>query len=618
MPTAPAGIGDIIARQMQQKLSESGVTIVVENRPGAAGVIGTNEVAKAPADGYTFLVGNHAVLSMLPHLQKIPYDPFKSFTPVFLAVTVPNILVVHPSVPAKDVKELIAYAKANPGKLTYASQGVGASGHIAGELFKLHAGVDITHVPYKGAAPAAQDLAAGHVSMMFDVVSLALGPIHAGRVRPLAVATKQRVNVLPDVPTMTEQGSPVEVGAWFGFLAPAGTPPAAIAWLNREANKVFSTAGRQRPLRQAGRRGAAPVHRCVRQIHAGRVRPLRRRDPQGRNQAGIDAAHRDNHAGRCARCSSACCWPRRLRLRRTARTIPPADQDAGAGGARRHRRHPAAHLRRRSSPRAATHHVVENRTGGRRRGRDRTTSPRRRRTATAAGGQSGPALAIRPQLTKVPYDPVKDLAPIVLLVSVPNILVVHPSVPAQVAAGADRLRQGESRQADLFLARHRRLRPHRRANSSSSPPASTSPTCRIAAPRPPRRTLAAGHVSMMFDVVSLALGPIQSGTVRAIGVASKQRVGVLPDVPTLGEQGFPGRDRRMVRAAGAGGHASAGDRLAQPRGQQRVHRSRIRARSSSPRAPPCRSARPRTSPEHIADNTARFGEVIRRAGIKVE
>ena len=115
----------------------------------------------------------------------------------------PNILVVHPSVPAKDVKELIAYAKANPGKLTYASQGVGASGHIAGELFKLSAGVDITHVPYKGAAPAAQDLAAGHVSMMFDVVSLALGPIHAGRVRPLAVATNQRVGVLPDVPTMS-------------------------------------------------------------------------------------------------------------------------------------------------------------------------------------------------------------------------------------------------------------------------------------------------------------------------------------------------------------------------------------------------------------------------------
>jgi tripartite-type tricarboxylate transporter receptor subunit TctC len=241
VPTAAAGIGDIVARQIQQKLGESNVTIVVENRPGAAGVLGTNEVARAPADGYTFLVGNHAVMAMLPHLQKIPYDPFKSFTPVFLAVAVPNILVVHPSVPAKTVKELIAYAKANPGKLTYASQGVGASGHIAGELFKLHAGIDITHVPYKGAAPAAQDLAAGHVNMMFDVVSLAMGPIAAGRVRPLGVATKQRVSVLPDVPTMAEQGAPVETGAWFGLLAPAGTPPAAIAWLSREAAKAFAT-----------------------------------------------------------------------------------------------------------------------------------------------------------------------------------------------------------------------------------------------------------------------------------------------------------------------------------------------------------------------------------------
>ena len=217
------------------------MTIVVENRAGAAGVIGTDAVAKSPPDGTTFLLGNHAVLAMLPHLQKVPYDPFKSFNPVILGVTVPNILVVHPSVPANSVRELVAYAKANPGKLTYASQGVGASGHIAAELFKLQAGIDIVHVPYKGAAPAAQDLAAGHVHMMFDVVSLAMGPIQGGRVRPLGVTTKQRAAVLPDVPTMAEQGTPVEIGAWFGFLAPAGTPQAAITWLNRETTKIFST-----------------------------------------------------------------------------------------------------------------------------------------------------------------------------------------------------------------------------------------------------------------------------------------------------------------------------------------------------------------------------------------
>jgi tripartite-type tricarboxylate transporter receptor subunit TctC len=242
VPAAPAGIGDMLPRLLQQKLAEQGnpAKIVVENRAGAAGVIASELVAKAEPDGYTILVGNHAGLAMLPHMTKIPYDPFKSYAPVVLLVTVPNILVVHPSVPVHSLKELIAYAKANPGKLSYASQGAGASGHIAGELLKLFADIDIVHVPYKGAAPAAQDLAAGHVSMMFDVVSLALPSIRGGRVRPIAVATKQRVSVLPDVPTLAEQGLPAEVGAWFGFLAPAGTPTAAINWLNRETNRVFA------------------------------------------------------------------------------------------------------------------------------------------------------------------------------------------------------------------------------------------------------------------------------------------------------------------------------------------------------------------------------------------
>jgi tripartite-type tricarboxylate transporter receptor subunit TctC len=237
------------------KLGEAGnpATIVVENRAGAAGVIAYDGVAKAPADGYTMLMGNHAGLAMLPHLAKsLPYDPFKSFAPVILLVTVPNILVVHPSIPANNLAEFVAYAKANPGKLSYASQGAGASGHVAGELLKLYAGIDIVHVPYKGAAPAAQDLAAGHVSMMFDVVSLALPSIKAGRVRALGVAAKERVAALPDVPTLIEQGMPAEVGAWFGMLGPAGTPPEAIAWINREANKVFSVPETRNRFEQQG------------------------------------------------------------------------------------------------------------------------------------------------------------------------------------------------------------------------------------------------------------------------------------------------------------------------------------------------------------------------------
>ena len=239
VPAAPGGIGDILPRIMGQKLAESGHTIVVENRTGGAGVVAADAVAKAPPDGYLLLVGNQGLLSIRPHLAKLPYDTAKDLAPVILLVTVPNILVVHPSVPAKNLRELVAYAKANPGKLSYASQGIGASGHIAGELLKQAAGIEITHVPYRGAAPAAQDLAAGHVSMMFDVVSLALGPLQSGAVRAIGVASAERVATLPDVPTMAEQGYPMEIGAWFGLVAPAETPPAVIAWLNREANSVF-------------------------------------------------------------------------------------------------------------------------------------------------------------------------------------------------------------------------------------------------------------------------------------------------------------------------------------------------------------------------------------------
>ena len=241
VPAQPGGIGDILPRVMGQKLAEtSSATIIVENRTSGAGAVAAEAVANASPDGYLLLVGNQALLAIRPQLAKLSFDPIKDFAPIVLLVTVPNILVVHPSVPAKTLPELIAYARANPGKLTYASQGVGASGHIAGELLKQAAGIDIVHVPYRGAAPAAQDLAAGHVSMMFDVVSLALGPIKAGVVRPLGVAAKERVAVLPDVPTLAENGYPMEVGAWFGMLAPASTPRPIIAWLNREANKVFA------------------------------------------------------------------------------------------------------------------------------------------------------------------------------------------------------------------------------------------------------------------------------------------------------------------------------------------------------------------------------------------
>jgi tripartite-type tricarboxylate transporter receptor subunit TctC len=244
VPLAPGGMADVLSRTVAQKLTATArQTVLVENRTGAGGIIGAEAAARSAPDGYTLLAGFHATQAILPHLTKLPYDPVKDFEPVILMATVPNVLVVHPSVPARTVKELVALAKARRRELTYASQGVGSSGHIAGELFRFATHADIVHVPYKGAAPAIVDLTAGHVSMMFDIMSFALPNMRAGKVRGLAVATASRLPVVSDLPTMAEAGFPeVEGGAWFALFAPAGTPRAAIDWWNRETRGVFSDA----------------------------------------------------------------------------------------------------------------------------------------------------------------------------------------------------------------------------------------------------------------------------------------------------------------------------------------------------------------------------------------
>jgi tripartite-type tricarboxylate transporter receptor subunit TctC len=240
--TPPGGIADLVGRTFAQKLSEAGMTAVVENRTGAGGALGAEAVAKSAPDGYTLFVSNHQTNAVLPHLMaKLSYDPLKDFVPILHATMSANILVVHPSVPAQSVQELIAYAKANPGKLTFASQGNGSSGHVVGEQFKHLTGVNITHVPYRGAAPAIQDLVAGHVSMMFDIVPLARTQMAGGKVRAMAVASKQPLAAVPGVPTMAEAGLPqIEGGPWFGFVAPTGTPRAIIEQLNAEGIKAFS------------------------------------------------------------------------------------------------------------------------------------------------------------------------------------------------------------------------------------------------------------------------------------------------------------------------------------------------------------------------------------------
>jgi tripartite-type tricarboxylate transporter receptor subunit TctC len=252
---APGGLADMFARLFAQHVTEvTKQAVVVENRTGAAGVVGAEVAAKAPADGYTLYLGLHSTIAILQYLNpKLPYDPDKDFVPVVHIATLPNLLVVHPSVPARSVAQLIAYAKAKPGTLSYASQGNGSSGHMAGEQFNLLTGADIVHVPYRGAAPAMQDLIGGRVQLMFDTVTLQAPQIAAGKTRALAVTSTQRVAALADVPTTVEAGLPaLQGGAWFGLFAPAGTPPEVVAWLNRAAREAFIAPAVYARLQQQG------------------------------------------------------------------------------------------------------------------------------------------------------------------------------------------------------------------------------------------------------------------------------------------------------------------------------------------------------------------------------
>lgn len=235
VPFAPAGSADALARTIQIPLSDAlGQTLVIDNRPGASATIGTDMTAKAVPDGYTIVMitTTHTVNPSL--IAKLPFDTVKDFAPVSLVVSQPNILVVHPSVAAKSVKELVALAKAKPGGMNFASGGNGSSPHLSGELFNIVAGTRITHIPYKGSGPGVTDLLGGHVQMMFAGPLALEQHIKVGRLRPLAVADKKRSSILPDVPTMTEAGfAGVETGTWYGILAPARTPPAISAHLHR-------------------------------------------------------------------------------------------------------------------------------------------------------------------------------------------------------------------------------------------------------------------------------------------------------------------------------------------------------------------------------------------------
>jgi tripartite-type tricarboxylate transporter receptor subunit TctC len=255
VPFPPGGSNDIIARILAQKLSErSGQTFLVENRPGAAGNIGAEFVARSDPDGYTLLLTAPPPLSTNAALyKKMPFDPSKAFAPVSLIATVPIVLVVHPSSGIGSVKDLIALAKAKPGTLNFASSGNGSTNHLAGELLKRRAGIDIVHVPYKGAAPAMNDLIGGHVPMMFDNIPAVLPQVRAKSINAIAVAGASRAKALPDVPTIAESGVPgFEATAWFGLVAPAKTPSPILAKLEQDIDAILKMSDIQKRFDDAG------------------------------------------------------------------------------------------------------------------------------------------------------------------------------------------------------------------------------------------------------------------------------------------------------------------------------------------------------------------------------
>ncbi len=242
VPYTAGGSSDFTARTIAERLGPLlGTQVVVENKPGGNTVIGTESVTKSAPDGYTLLLAGMTTYAAQPFLnKKLPYDVLKDLTPINNAIISPLVMSVHPSVPAKNVQEFIAYAKANPGKINYGSAGVGNTLHLAAELFKLRTGVNIVHVPYKGASQAITDLLAGNIQVMFDLVQTPLQHINAGKLRALGTTWDKRVSALPNVPTLLEQGINYNFGAMIGFMGPAGMPKEAVNRLHAEISKIMA------------------------------------------------------------------------------------------------------------------------------------------------------------------------------------------------------------------------------------------------------------------------------------------------------------------------------------------------------------------------------------------
>ena len=274
VPFPPGGSLDFAGRLIAQKLTEAwGQPVVVENKPGAGGNIGADMVAKSAPDGYTILLGALSTHAVNPSLYaKMPYDAVKDFAPITLVAVTPNVLVVNASSPVQNVKEFIAYTKANPGKLSFGSGSNGSAGHLAGELYKVETGTDAVHIPYKGGAPATQALMAGDTQFMFDNLANAMAQVKGGKLRALAVTTAKRSSLAPDLPTMAEAGLPgFDISTWYGLFAPAGTPRADRRQMECRRHQDPERARHPRAVRRRRRGTVAEYAGAVRAVHRRRI-----------------------------------------------------------------------------------------------------------------------------------------------------------------------------------------------------------------------------------------------------------------------------------------------------------------------------------------------------------
>ena len=289
LPFPAGGPTDIVARAMGQGLTEAlGHNVVIDNRPGGGGIIAATLAAKSPADGYTLFLGGITTLSLAPSVHKnLSFDPQKDFLPVTQTTRQPIMLMTHPSLPVKSLREFIALAKARPGEINYASSGPGGSGHLAGELFRLITHVNLVHIPYKGAPPALNELIAGQVQVMFGTMLAAVPHVRSGRVRSLAVTGPQRTIALPDVMTFAEAGLPTyDASSWNGIVVPAGTPRAIVDRLNAELTRILKTPNVQERLAQDGADVGADHTRRIRRLHQVGDREV------GEGRAGREHPHR--------------------------------------------------------------------------------------------------------------------------------------------------------------------------------------------------------------------------------------------------------------------------------------------------------------------------------------